>query len=77
MTVVKNPGCDVVGVTDLIQQIVTGSQLVTDVGAELSFVLPSSSVKRFPPLFEYLDGKLLILINNLMTLETLFNRSQT
>ena len=61
MTIVKKAGCDSPAVADLVQQVVTGSKQVTDVGAELSFVLPSSSVERFSPLFSYLDGMCIVI----------------
>ena len=57
MTIVKEPGCDSFAISELVQQVIRGSQQVTDVGAELSFILPSSSVERFSPLFNYFDGK--------------------
>ena len=57
MTIVKETGCDSSAVAELVQQVVTGSKQVSDVGAELSFVLPSSSIARFSPLFNYFDGK--------------------
>ena len=63
MTIVKEPECDSLGVTDVVTQIVTGAKQVTDVGAELSFILPSSSVKEFPVLFDYLDSMLFSVLN--------------
>ena len=41
---------------DLVLGQVPGSHVVTDVGAELSFLLPSSATQYFPPLFDKLEG---------------------
>ena len=56
MTLVKEQLCDSAQVTDVVQSIVRGAEQVTDVGAELSFVLPSSATPQFPELFETLEG---------------------
>ena len=56
MTLVKEQLCDSAQVTDMVQSIVRGAEQVTDVGAELSFVLPSSATPQFPELFETLEG---------------------
>ena len=45
-------------VTGLVTHMVTGAEQVTDVGAELSFILPSGSVSQFPDLFDKLDSML-------------------
>ena len=57
MTMVKEPKCDSQVVTDLVKRIVNGAKQVTDVGAELSFILPSQSSSYFPNLFDTLDGE--------------------
>ena len=57
MTMVKETGCDSTVVTDLVTRSITGSEQVTDVGAELSFILPSGSINQFPDLFDILDSK--------------------
>lgn len=57
MTIVKEPNCDSSVTISLVKQMVAGAQLSTDVGAELSFVLPSQSSHMFPELFDTLDGK--------------------
>ena len=57
MVVVKEPHCDSVKVTDMVTSLVEGSEQVTDVGAELSYILPSASTGSFPALFDALDGK--------------------
>ena len=58
MTMVKGPHCDSQAVTDLVERMVTGAQQEMDVGAELSFILPSQSSHQFPQLFDTLDGML-------------------
>ena len=45
-----------VQVSELVLGKVPGSQVVTDVGAELSFILPSSATHHFPRLFDTLQG---------------------
>ena len=56
MVVVKGPACNSAKVTQLVKFIVEDAQQVTNVGAELSFILPSTSTVRFPALFEALEG---------------------
>ncbi len=58
MTVVKEQSCVSETVESLILSYVSGAKQVTDVGAELSFVLPSSEAAKFPELFDSLDGQL-------------------
>ena len=58
MTMVKMPHCDSLAVTELVERMVAGAKLETDVGAELSFILPSQSSHQFPQLFDTLDGTL-------------------
>ena len=59
MTVVKEPSCVSEAVEGLIHSFVPEAKQVTDVGAELSFVLPSSGAAKFPELFDSLDGQCL------------------
>ena len=54
---VKEAECDSMAVTNLVTGTVAGAEQVTDVGAELSFILPSSSINQFPDLFDILDSK--------------------
>lgn len=61
MTMVKEAGCDSVAVTNIVTSAITGAEQVTDVGAELSFILPSSSIQQFPDLFDMLDSKLVVM----------------
>ena len=56
MTVVKEPGCVSHNVEQLVTSYVPDAKQVTDVGAELSFILPTSATTKFPDLFDSLDG---------------------
>lgn len=58
MTLVKEPACDSAQVSHIVQSVVREAEQVTDVGAELSFVLPSSATPHFPQLFDTLECKL-------------------
>ena len=58
MTMVKEPHCDSQAVTDLVERMVMGAKQETDVGAELSFILPSPSSYQFSQLFDTLDSML-------------------
>ena len=55
MTVVKEPHCDSGKITSVVERMVLGAKMVTDVAAELSFVLPSQSSSQFPDLFDLLE----------------------
>lgn len=57
MTMVKETNCDSQAVIDLVMRTVNEAKAVTDVGAELSFILPSQSTHQFPQLFDILDGE--------------------
>lgn len=57
MTIVKAPGCVSEKVEELVHTYVSEAEQVTDVGAELSFTLPSSATAKFPELFDRLDGQ--------------------
>lgn len=57
MTMVKDSSCSSGRVTRLVQETVAGAEQVTDVGAELSFLLPAQSTQQFPDLFDILDSK--------------------
>lgn len=56
LIVVKDPSCVSSQVTGLVTSLVDGSKNVTDIGTELSYVLPSGSSHSFPQLFDSLDG---------------------
>lgn len=57
MVIVKEPSCDSAQVTDIVISLVAGGKKVTDIGTELSYVLPSQSSQSFPTLFDTLEGK--------------------
>ena len=57
MTVVKEPSCNSEDVVALVTQMVPGSEQITDVGAELSFILPTQAGGNFPRLFDVMDSK--------------------
>lgn len=57
LVVVKEPSCDSSQVTGIVTSLVKGSKNVTDVGTELSYILPSHSSQSFPQLFDSLDGQ--------------------
>ena len=57
MTIVKEPNCVSENVEKLIHNYVPDAKQVTDVGAELSFVLPSQGASKFPEMFDSLDGQ--------------------
>lgn len=56
MTIVKEPGCVSEEVERLVLSYVPGAKQETDVGAELSFTLPSAATGNFPELFDNLDS---------------------
>ena len=56
MVVVKEPSCNSGDVTNIVTSLVPGSKNITDVGTELSYVLPSNSTHSFPQLFDSLEG---------------------
>ena len=55
---VKAPDCNVTATSSLVYNHVQDARMVSDVGAELAFVLPSQSSMGFEPLFRELEGKL-------------------
>ena len=58
LTVVKAADCNVTATSSLVYNHVQDARMVSDVGAELAFVLPSQSSVGFEPLFRELEGKL-------------------
>ena len=56
MTVEKEQHSDSAKVSVVVKSMVSGAQKVSDIGAELSFILPSSSTAQFPALFDALEG---------------------
>ena len=55
---VKGPHCDVSAVTTVVQSEVPGAYVESEVGAELSYLLPEDSVARFPKLFSIIEEQL-------------------
>lgn len=55
MNVVKKKTCDVPAVTSSIVHHVTDAELVSDVGTELTYILPKHEADAFPALFDDLD----------------------
>ena len=55
LTVVKEPNCDSETITSVVERTVSGAKMITDVAAELSFVLPSQSSSQFSDLFDLLE----------------------
>ena len=61
MTLVKESHCVSSVVEALVRLFVPSAEKVTDVGMELSFVLPSSDASKFPDLFDKLESTKAIL----------------
>ena len=57
LTMVKDLSCESSRVEQLVRSYVREAEQVTDVAAELSFILPSSSTPSFPDLFDKLEEK--------------------
>ena len=55
MTLVKQPNCATFNVEVFVKSFVPSAKKVTDVGMELSFILPSSEVSKFSDLFDDLE----------------------
>ena len=55
LTIARDRSCDPARVEQLVKSFVPKAEQVTDVGAELSFILPASSAPSFPNLFSRLD----------------------
>ena len=53
---VKDVSCNSSRVEQLVKSFVPEAEQVTDVGAELSFILPSSSTPSFPDLFDKMEA---------------------
>ena len=56
LTLVKDLSCVSSRVEQLVKSFVPEAEQVTDVGAELSYILPSSSTPSFPELFDRLEA---------------------
>lgn len=57
MTIVKDSSCDPSSVTSAVKSVVSEAEQATDVGAELSYILPSSATASFPTLFDKLEAE--------------------
>lgn len=57
MTVVKNSSFNSSQLNNVVKSLVPKAERVTDVGAEVSYVLPSSSTHAFPELFDQLEAE--------------------
>ena len=55
MVMVKEPHCNVPQVTQLIHSLVPAATLESNIGAELSYVLPSESSGQFETLFHTIE----------------------
>ena len=57
LTIVKDDSCDPSQVERAVRSAVSDAEQSTDVGAELSYVLPSSATGSFPQLFDKLEAE--------------------
>ena len=57
LTLVKGRSCDTGRLSELIKSTVPGSQLASDVSAELTFLLPFTSSQHFSTLLDTLESK--------------------
>ncbi|XP_059176010.1 phospholipid-transporting ATPase ABCA3-like [Physella acuta] len=57
MVVVKEPTCDVNNVVSVVKQHIPTAELESNVGAELSFILPQDCVENFEALFANLEQR--------------------
>lgn len=56
LVLVKDGSCQTEQVTSRIQQYSAGASLVSDVGSELTYLLPKDDEPSFPDMFETLEG---------------------
>ena len=57
LIIVKEKGCDVDAITERLQAYVADAELDQNVGAELSYVLPTAEVSKFEAMFLELEQK--------------------
>ena len=55
---VKEPSCDVAAISRIVSKNAPDARCVSNVGAELAFVLEKSNLPRFPQLFHELDARI-------------------
>ena len=60
MTLVKQSKCVSYEIEVLVKSFIPSAKKVTDVGMELSFILPSNAASNFSNLFDKLESKLTI-----------------
>ena len=65
MTIVKEPSCVSSEVERLVKSFVPSAEMVTNVGAELSFILPSCAVTQFPLLFDEMECEFFLMYPSL------------
>lgn len=53
----KGDSCDSSHVERTVKSVVADAEQATDVGAELSYILPSASTPSFPDLFDLLEAQ--------------------
>lgn len=57
MIIVKKPDCVVQNINTLVTSIIPKAELESNVGAELSFILPHNSSSKFPRLFSQIEER--------------------
>lgn len=57
LTLVKNPSCSVARLTSAIQSFAPSAHVLSDVGAELTFILRKKESSSFPALFQELESR--------------------
>ncbi|KAI8797159.1 ATP-binding cassette sub-family A member 3 [Biomphalaria glabrata] len=57
MILVKRPECDVQKIINIVSKYIPTAELESNIGAELSFILPQNLVSNFEPLFTELEQK--------------------
>ncbi|XP_076054127.1 phospholipid-transporting ATPase ABCA3-like [Oratosquilla oratoria] len=55
LTIVKDPECDVLAITELLQQDIPNAELDQNVGAELTYLLPNTDVSKFEKVFSQIE----------------------
>ena len=56
MVIVKDTVCDVQRITEIVTKYVPDAAMESNISAELSYVLPSSSSHAFEAMFHYLES---------------------
>ena len=58
MVLVKESDCDIDSVISLVTSHIPSAEVESNVGAELSFILPQEAVPKFEGLFQTLEASL-------------------